>query len=213
MVDQVMQLTEGKKFLLLSPLVSDRKGEHLELIKNIKSRGFVRLRINGAVYDIDDLPTIDAKKNNTMEVVVDRFSIKSEIASRLTESFETALNLSDGIATVISSEENDTAVSFSSDEITVAMPSDRLRAVSNDSVSREAISDFMENLSTTTSIVLFFFASIVGRSSISYTAPLIRKRTKPLDLMFFINSKCSPFLSLTNGESRRNFLPSVNCIT
>ena len=113
MVDQVMQLTEGKKFLLLSPLVSDRKGEHLELIKNIRSRGFVRLRINDAVYDIDDLPTIDAKKNNTVEVVVDRFSIKSEIAPRLTESFETALNLSDGIAKVISSEENDTTYLFS----------------------------------------------------------------------------------------------------
>jgi len=113
MVDQVMQLTQGNKFLLLSPLVTDRKGEHLELIKNIRSRGFVRLRINGFVYDIDDLPTVDAKKNNTIEVVVDRFSIKSEIAPRLTESFETALSLSNGIAKVISSEKNDTTYLFS----------------------------------------------------------------------------------------------------
>jgi excinuclease ABC subunit A len=113
MVDQIMTLEEGQKFLLLSPLVSDRKGEHLELIKNIKSRGFIRLRINGSVYDVDNLPTIDAKKNNTIEVVVDRFSIKSEIASRLTESLETALNLSHGIARVISSEGSDTDYLFS----------------------------------------------------------------------------------------------------
>jgi len=113
MVDQIMTLEEGQKLLLLSPLVSDRKGEHLELIKNIKSRGFIRLRINGSVYDVDNLPTIDAKKNNTIEVVVDRFSIKSEIASRLTESLETALNLSHGIARVISSEISDTDYLFS----------------------------------------------------------------------------------------------------
>jgi excinuclease ABC subunit A len=113
MVDQIMTLEGGQKFLLLSPLVSDRKGEHLELIKNIKSRGFIRLRINGSVYDVDNLPTIDAKKNNTIEVVVDRFSIKSEIASRLTESLETALNLSHGIARVISSESSDTDYLFS----------------------------------------------------------------------------------------------------
>ena len=113
MVDQIMTLEEGQKLLLLSPLVSDRKGEHLELIKNIKSRGFIRLRINGSVYDVDNLPTIDAKKNNTIEVVVDRFSIKSEIASRLTESLETALNLSHGIARVISSESSDTDYLFS----------------------------------------------------------------------------------------------------
>ena len=113
MVDQIMTLEGGQKFLLLSPLVSDRKGEHLELIKNIKSRGFIRLRINGSVYDVDNLPTIDAKKKNTIEVVVDRFSIKSEIASRLTESLETALNLSHGIARVISSESSDTDYLFS----------------------------------------------------------------------------------------------------
>jgi excinuclease ABC subunit A len=113
MVDQIITLEEGQKLLLLSPLVSDRKGEHLELIKNIKSRGFIRLRINGSVYDVDNLPTIDAKKNNTIEVVVDRFSIKSEIASRLTESLETALNLSHGIARVISSEISDTDYLFS----------------------------------------------------------------------------------------------------
>ena len=113
MVDQIMTLEEGQKLLLLSPLVSDRKGEHLELIKNIKSRGFIRLRINGSVYDVDNLPTIDAKKNNTIEVVVDRFSIKFEIASRLTESLETALNLSHGIARVISSKGSDTDYLFS----------------------------------------------------------------------------------------------------
>ena len=71
MVDQVMSIKEGEKLLLLSPLVNERKGEHVELIKNTRSRGFVRLRINGDVYDIDNIPKIDAKKNNTIEVVVD----------------------------------------------------------------------------------------------------------------------------------------------
>ena len=58
MVDQLMSLKEGEKLLLLSPLVNERKGEHVELIKNIRSRGFIRLRINGSVYDIDEIPTI-----------------------------------------------------------------------------------------------------------------------------------------------------------
>ena len=102
MVDQLMSLKEGEKLLLLSPLVNERKGEHVELIKNIRSRGFIRLRINGSVYDIDEIPTIDAKKNNTIEVVVDRFTIKQQVESRLSESFETALSLSNGIAKVIS---------------------------------------------------------------------------------------------------------------
>ena len=102
MVDQLMSLKEGEKLLLLSPLVNERKGEHVELIKNIRSRGFIRLRINGSVYDIDEIPTIDAKKNNTIEVVVDRFTIKPQVESRLSESFETALSLSNGIAKVIS---------------------------------------------------------------------------------------------------------------
>ena len=102
MVDQLMSLKEGEKLLLLSPLVNERKGEHVELIKNIRSRGFIRLRINGSVYDIDEIPSIDAKKNNTIEVVVDRFTIKQQVESRLSESFETALSLSNGIAKVIS---------------------------------------------------------------------------------------------------------------
>ncbi len=102
MVDQVMSVKKEEKLLLLSPLVNERKGEHVELIKNIRSRGFVRLRINGSVYDIDDIPTIDAKKNNTIEVVVDRFTVKPKIEARLSESFEAALSLSNGIAKVIS---------------------------------------------------------------------------------------------------------------
>jgi len=102
MVDKIMLLKEGEKLLLLSPLVNDRKGEHVELIKNIRSRGFVRLRINGLIFDIEDIPIIDAKKNNTIEVVVDRFTVKPQVESRLSESFETALNLSNGIAKVVS---------------------------------------------------------------------------------------------------------------
>ncbi len=110
MVDKIMLLKEGEKLLLLSPLVNDRKGEHVELIKNIRSRGFVRLRINGLIFDIEDIPIIDAKKNNTIEVVVDRFTVKPQVESRLSESFETALNLSNGIAKVVSIE--DTKINY-----------------------------------------------------------------------------------------------------
>ena len=113
MVDQVMLIEEGEKLLLLSPLVNERKGEHVELIKNIRSRGFVRLRINGDVYDIDNIPKIDAKKNNSIEVVVDRFAIKPQVKSRLSESFDTALSLSNGIAKVISASGSEVNYLFS----------------------------------------------------------------------------------------------------
>ena len=100
MVDQILKINVGTKLILLSPIINDRKGEHNELIKDIKSKGFIRLRINGFIHEIDALPVIDAKKKNTIEVVVDRFSVKAEIGLRLTESFETALELSNGIAKV-----------------------------------------------------------------------------------------------------------------
>ena len=100
MVDQILKINVGTKLILLSPIINDRKGEHNELIKDIKSKGFIRLRINGFIHEIDALPVIDAKKKNTIEVVVDRFSVKAEIGLRITESFETALELSNGIAKV-----------------------------------------------------------------------------------------------------------------
>ena len=101
MVDQTLQIQKGSKFILLAPLINDRKGEHTELLKMIKSKGFIRVRINQKVYEIDHLPSIDAKKKHTIEVVVDRFTIKPDIALRLTESFATALDLAQGFVKVV----------------------------------------------------------------------------------------------------------------
>ena len=113
MVDHVLQIKEGSKLVLLSPIVNDRKGEHVELIKTIKAKGFIRVRINQKIYDIDDLPTIDSKKKNTIEVVVDRFTVKPDIALRLTESFETALEMAHGVAKIVNLEKSNPMLLFS----------------------------------------------------------------------------------------------------
>ena len=97
MVDQILQIQKGSKLMLLAPLINDRKGEHTELLKTIKRKGFIRVRINQKVYAIDQLPSIDPKKKHTIEVVVDRFTVKPDIALRLTESFATALDLAQGV--------------------------------------------------------------------------------------------------------------------
>jgi excinuclease ABC subunit A len=98
MVDQVMALPEGSKIMLLSPLVRDRKGEHLHLFEQLRRDGFVRVRVDGLVVDLDDVPDLDKKKKHTIEVVVDRFKVRDDLKIRLAESFETAIQLSDGLA-------------------------------------------------------------------------------------------------------------------
>lgn len=100
MVDQVLALPEGSKLMLLAPVVQDRKGEHLHTLANLRSQGFVRARINGVVVDLDDAPELDKNKKHRIDVVIDRFKVRSDLQQRLAESFETALNLTDGIATV-----------------------------------------------------------------------------------------------------------------
>lgn len=98
MVDQVMALPEGSKIMLLSPLVRDRKGEHLHLFEQLRRDGFVRVRVDGLVVDLDDVPGLDKKKKHTIDVVVDRFKVRDDLKIRLAESFETAIQLSDGLA-------------------------------------------------------------------------------------------------------------------
>ena len=98
MVDQVMALPEGSKIMLLSPLVRDRKGEHLHLFEQLRRDGFVRVRVDGLVVDLDDVPDLDKKKKHTIDVVVDRFKVRDDLKIRLAESFETAIQLSDGLA-------------------------------------------------------------------------------------------------------------------
>lgn len=100
MVDTVLALPEGGKMMMLAPIIQNRKGEHLHTFEKLRSQGFVRARVNGIVTELDDLPALDKNKKHTIEVVVDRFKIREDLAQRLAESFETALELTDGIATV-----------------------------------------------------------------------------------------------------------------
>ena len=100
MVDQVLAMPEGSKLMILAPVIRDRKGEHLQVIDTMRSQGFIRLRVDGAVCDIDDVPALDKKRKHQIDVVVDRFKVKEGLEQRLAESFETALELADGIALV-----------------------------------------------------------------------------------------------------------------
>ena len=100
MVDQVLALPEGSKLMLLAPVVKDRKGEHLHLFESLRRQGFIRARIDGLVCDLDEAPALDKKKKHSIEVVVDRFKVKPDIGLRLAESFETALNLAEGLAAI-----------------------------------------------------------------------------------------------------------------
>jgi len=100
MVDAVIALPEGKKCMLLAPVVKNRKGEHLHILDSLRSQGFVRARIDGIVADLDDTPQLDKNKKHTIEVVIDRFKVRDDLQTRLAESFETALDLSEGIALI-----------------------------------------------------------------------------------------------------------------
>jgi|TARA_B110000444_G_scaffold220710_1_gene221626 excinuclease ABC subunit A len=100
MVDQVMELSEGTKLMLLAPVVKDRKGEHLHLFETLRRQGFIRARIDGIVCDLDEAPVLNKKQKHTIEVVVDRFKVKDDIALRLAESFETALTLAEGLVVI-----------------------------------------------------------------------------------------------------------------
>jgi excinuclease ABC subunit A len=100
MVDQVLALPEGTKLMLLAPVIKDRKGEHLHLFESLRRQGFIRARIDGLVCDLDEAPALDKKKKHTIEVVVDRFKVKADIGLRLAESFETALNLAEGLVAI-----------------------------------------------------------------------------------------------------------------
>jgi len=100
MVDQVLAMPEDSKLMILAPVIRDRKGEHHNVIDTMRSQGFIRLRVDGRVYDIDDVPDLDKKRKHQIDVVVDRFKVKPGLEQRLAESFETALGLADGIALV-----------------------------------------------------------------------------------------------------------------
>ncbi|MFC0336686.1 excinuclease ABC subunit A [Kushneria avicenniae] len=98
MVDQTLALEEGTRVMLLAPIIKGRKGEHQQTLTELRTQGFVRVRIDGQTYEFDELPTLEKNKKHDISVVVDRLKIRQDIEQRLAESFETALGLSDGAA-------------------------------------------------------------------------------------------------------------------
>ncbi len=98
MVDRVLALPEGTRAYLLAPVVRGRKGEYRKELAEWQKAGFTRVRIDGTIHEIDEAPALDKKFKHDIEVVVDRIVIKADIATRLAESFETALKLADGLA-------------------------------------------------------------------------------------------------------------------
>lgn len=101
MVDHVLQLPEETRLMILAPLVTERKGEQTELFDELRAQGFVRVRIDGEVYEIDALPKLQKTKKHTIEVVIDRLKVSLESKQRLAESFEVALRHSDGKALAV----------------------------------------------------------------------------------------------------------------
>ena len=115
MVDQVLEKLDDQRIMVLAPIVSERKGEHLHVFQELTANGFIRTRINGLIVDLDDAPNLDKNKKHTIEAVVDRLRVKKDVGQRLAESFETALGLSDGVALVTRMDEkDDDALVFSS---------------------------------------------------------------------------------------------------
>lgn len=113
MVDQIMALEDESRVMLLAPVIQDRKGEHLHVISNLRAQGFVRARINGIVVDLDTAPELDKNKKHNIAVVIDRFKVREGIETRLAESLETCLELTDGIALLASMDDDSLELTFS----------------------------------------------------------------------------------------------------
>ncbi|MBI2970496.1 MAG: excinuclease ABC subunit UvrA [Gammaproteobacteria bacterium] len=102
MVDQILSRPEGERLMLLAPVIQGRKGEHLQVLDRLRGEGFVRARINGVVTELDAAPELGLRRKHTIEAVVDRFRVKPDTGLRLSESLETALRVSEGLAIVAS---------------------------------------------------------------------------------------------------------------
>ena len=100
MVDQVMSCPEGERLMILAPVIQGRKGEHLQVLEKLRNEGFIRARVNGVVYELDQVPELDRYKKHDIEAVVDRVRVREDLRVRLSESLETALRLSDGLAII-----------------------------------------------------------------------------------------------------------------
>ena len=97
MVDATVAMDPEKRLMLLAPVIRERKGEHVQVFEQLRAQGFVRARVDGAVYDLDAVPPLTLRQKHTIEVVIDRFRPRDDIKQRLAESFETALRLGDGL--------------------------------------------------------------------------------------------------------------------
>lgn len=106
MVDNVLTLPEGKRLMLLAPVVKERKGEHTKLLDSLAAQGYIRARIDGEICDLSDPPKLELQIKHTIEVVVDRFKVRDDLTQRLAESFETALTLSGGTAIIADMEDS-----------------------------------------------------------------------------------------------------------
>ncbi|MFC5578550.1 excinuclease ABC subunit UvrA [Lysobacter niabensis] len=100
MVDQVLTLDPEQRYMLLAPVVRERKGEHAQIFEQLRAQGYVRVRVDGALYEVDAVPPLALRQKHTIEAVIDRFKPRDDIKQRLAESFETALKLGDGMAAV-----------------------------------------------------------------------------------------------------------------
>jgi excinuclease ABC subunit A len=100
MTDAVLALDPETRFMLLAPIVRERKGEHVQIFEQLRAQGFVRARVDGDVYELDAVPALALRQKHTIEAVIDRFRPRADIKQRLAESFETALRLGEGIAIV-----------------------------------------------------------------------------------------------------------------
>lgn len=101
MIDQVLAKPQDTKALLLSPLVRDRKGEYVQLFDSLKNQGFVRVRVNGELYELNQVPKLDPRKKHSIDLVIDRIKVRPDLRTRLADSFETALKLSNGLAKIL----------------------------------------------------------------------------------------------------------------
>ena len=101
MVDQTLSFSNNQKLMIVAPIVTNKKGEHIQLMQKLYSDGYLRARINGEIYELSEPPSLNRYKKHTIEVVVDRFKPNPKHQQRLAESFETALSLSNGIAKLI----------------------------------------------------------------------------------------------------------------
>ena len=109
MVDQVLALDGEQRYMLLAPVIRERKGEHAQVFDQLRAQGFVRVRVDGELYEIDAVPALALRQKHTIEAVIDRFRPREDLKQRLAESFETALKLGDGMAQVMSLDQPESA--------------------------------------------------------------------------------------------------------